>query len=63
MRIEEKMLILPALYVIKRRGKATTTDLINDLTIAFNPTGEDAQILSGRNNTKFSQKVRNLKSH
>lgn len=63
MRIEEKMLILPALYVIKRRGKASTTDLINDLTIAFNPSGEDAEILAGRNDTKFSQKVRNLKSH
>ncbi|SFC56633.1 HNH endonuclease [Butyrivibrio sp. YAB3001] len=63
MRIEEKMLILPALYAIKRRGSATTSDLINDLTIVFNPVGEDAKILDGRNDTKFSQKVRNLVSH
>ena len=63
MSIEEKMLILPALFMIKRRGKAKTTDLITDLTIAFNPSGEDAKILAGRNDTKFSQKVRNLKSH
>lgn len=63
MSIEEKMLILPALFIIKRRGKAKTTDLITDLTIAFNPSGEDAKILAGRNDTKFSQKVRNLKSH
>lgn len=63
MRIEEKMLVLPALYIIKRRGQATTSDLIEELTIAFNPSGEDAVILAGRNDTKFSQKVRNLVSH
>ena len=63
MRIEENELILPALYIIKRRGSATTSDLIGDLTIFFNPTGEDAKLLSGRNDTKFSQKVRNLVSH
>jgi len=63
MRIEEKELILPALYIIKRRGSATTSDLIGELTIFFNPSGEDAEILSGRSDTKFSQKVRNLVSH
>lgn len=63
MRIEEKMLILPALYIIKRKGKATTSDLIAELTYVFNPSGEDAEILAGRNDTKFSQKVRNLVSH
>ncbi len=63
MRIKENMLILPALYIIKRRGRATTSDLIKDLTIVFNPDGEDAKILAGRNDTKFSQKVRNLVSH
>ena len=63
MRIEEKMLVLPALYIIKRKGKATTSDLIAELTYVFNPSGEDAEILAGRNDTKFSQKVRNLVSH
>ena len=63
MRIEEKMLILPALYIVKRNGKATTSDLIAELTYVFNPSGEDAEILVGRNDTKFSQKVRNLVSH
>ena len=29
----------------------------------MHPTGLDAQLLSGRNDTYFSQKVRNLKSH
>lgn len=63
MRVEERMLILPALYIIKRRGNATTSDLQKELEIVFNPSGEDAAILAGRNDTKFSQKVRNLVSH
>ena len=63
MRIEEKTLILPTLYIIKRDGAVSTTDLIAELTAVFNPTGEDAAILAGRKDTKFSQKVRNLKSH
>ena len=63
MRIEEKMLILPALYIIDRNEGATTSTLIEELTAVFKPNGEDAKILAGRNDTKFSQKVRNLKSH
>lgn len=63
MRIKEKDLILPALYIIKFRGSANTSDLIEELTVFFKPSGEDAEILSGRNDTKFSQKVRNLVSH
>ena len=35
MRIEEKMLILPTLYIIKKRGSATTSDLIQELTLLF----------------------------
>ena len=31
------MLILPALYIIKRKGKATTSDLISELIYVFNP--------------------------
>lgn len=63
MRISEKALILPALYIINQYGEARTSDLIRELTILFAPTGEDAEILEGRNDTKFSQKVRNLVSH
>lgn len=63
MRIEEKDLILPTLYILKRDGATSTSDLIAELTAVFNPQGEDAAILNGRNDTKFSQKVRNLKSH
>ena len=63
MRIEEKTLILPALYIICRDGSVSTSDLIAELTAVFRPTGEDAVILADRSDTKFSQKVRNLKSH
>lgn len=59
-RITENELVLPALYVIYLNKKANTTKIKNDLTNVFNPQGEDAKILAGRNDTKFSQIVRNL---
>lgn len=59
-RIKESELQLPALYVIYRSGKANTSQIIRELTAVFHPQGEDAQILAGRNDTKFSQIVRNL---
>ena len=37
--------------------------MIVELRSIFNPTGEDAEILQGRNDDKFSQIVRNLVSH
>jgi len=62
-RITESDLILPALYVIQRQPGITTGELIKELRAIFNPTGEDAEILQGRNDDKFSQIVRNLVSH
>lgn len=64
-RITERQLILPALYLManKDEGYITTSDLISQLTDIMNPVGEDAEILQDRNDTYFSQKVRNLKSH
>jgi predicted restriction endonuclease len=62
-RIDEKTLILPALYLIGEKPGIRTTELIEALTEYFRPEGEDAKILAGRKDTKFSQKVRNLKSH
>lgn len=62
-RITEPDLILPALYVIDGHPGITTGELIVELRYIFNPTGEDAEILSGRNDDKFSQIVRNLVSH
>ena len=59
-RIEEKSLILPALFFINEEGELNTSEIIKKLEAALSPTGEDAEILSGRSDTKFSQKVRNL---
>ncbi|MCI8514277.1 MAG: HNH endonuclease [Lachnospiraceae bacterium] len=62
-RIDERTLILPALYLIGEKPGIRTSELIEELTEYFQPEGEDAKILAGRTDTKFSQKVRNLKSH
>lgn len=44
-------------------GFMTTTNLIENLTISMKPTGSDCDILEGRSDTRFSQKVRNTVSH
>lgn len=44
-------------------GIITTTDLIQKLRDIMKPSGEDLNILSGRTDDKFSQKVRNLRAH
>lgn len=63
-RISEEQLVIPALYSIYRRGgKASTSELHEDLRKIMQPTGEDLAILAKRTDDKFSQKVRNLKSH
>ena len=63
-RITESQLILPGLYLMNANGgEISTSSLIKGLTNIMHPTGQDAQILSGRRDTYFSQKVRNLKSH
>ena len=59
----ESELIRPALECIARLGSATTTDLIEELTASMSPEGHDAEIIDNRNDTFFSQKVRNLVSH
>lgn len=64
-RITESQLVLPALYLLSKseNGFVSTSDLISQLTEVMHPTGQDADILAGRADTYFSQKVRNLKSH
>lgn len=62
-RISERELVVPALRIIAESPGISTTDLIKKLAAALRPTGEDLEILSGRKDTKFSQKVRNLRSH
>lgn len=62
--ISEKELIVPALKLIAEQTKGlTTTELIKLLRQELKPTGRDIEILNGRNDDVFSQKVRNLISH
>jgi hypothetical protein len=64
-RIRERDVRVPALEIMASQngGYISTSDLIAELEKHFHPQGEDAQILDNRNDTKFSQIVRNLKSH
>ena len=64
-RIRERDLIIPALRSIADapRGEMTTTNLIAALEEEFAPEGQDSEVLNDRNDTYFSQKVRNLVSH
>lgn len=64
-RITESELVLPSLYLmtLNPHGCISTSELIELLTQILKPKGIDAQILNNRNDTYFSQKVRNLKSH
>lgn len=63
--IRERDLVIPALRAAAARqdGEVRTADLIEALTAEFQPEGRDAEILEGRQDTYFSQKVRNLVSH
>lgn len=64
-RISERELILPALWCMHRvEGQViSTTALMQCLRDVLRPSGEDLSILAGRTDDKFSQKVRNLRSH
>ena len=64
-RIHESDLTIPALRIAnsKQGGFITTKELISHLERMFNVSGEDAEILEGRSDTKFSQIVRNIISH
>lgn len=64
-RVTEGQLVVPSLVLLNQAadGTMTTTDLSKRLRSLLNPSGDDLAILSGRNDDRFSQKVRNLKSH
>lgn len=60
----ETDLVVPALEIIARRPDGiTTTELQSELKASLRPSGDDLTLLAGRGDDKFSQKVRNLKSH
>jgi hypothetical protein len=62
-RISERDLVLPALFCIDNAEELSTSGLTVCLRNLLKPQGEDLEILAGRNDDKFSQKVRNLRSH
>ncbi len=51
------------LEIIKQNPSIRTSELINEARKIMLPDGEDTEILNNRNDDKFSQKVRNIKSH
>ena len=60
----EPDLIIPALEIIAAHPDGIdTSELLSLLRRQLKPTGEDLEILAGRSDDKFSQKVRNLRSH
>jgi len=63
--ISETDLVIPALRLAasKAQWEITTSELIEELAELFQPSGKDAEIIPGRKDTYFSQKVRNLISH
>lgn len=55
---------MPAVVIIAANPHGiTTTELSKQLRQRLEPSGDDLTLLAGRNDDKFSQKVRNLKSH
>jgi hypothetical protein len=64
-RISERELVVPTLRLLDngKREWMATSDIIARLTELLAPSGQDAEILDGRSDTYFSQKVRNMISH
>jgi hypothetical protein len=64
-RISEREMVVPTLRLLDNgnTGWMATSDIIARLTELFAPSGQDAEILEGRSDTYFSQKVRNMISH
>jgi 5-methylcytosine-specific restriction enzyme A len=61
--LQERDLLLPALLVIEELGTASTSQLQTHLRALLEPAGDDLLPLVNRPDDRFSQKVRNLKSH
>lgn len=51
------------LAIIRDNPGIRTSGLIAEARRQMRPEGEDLEILDNRNDDKFSQKVRNIKSH
>lgn len=62
-RVKESEIVKPALKIIKDNPGINTSELIEELQKVVELYPGDKEILNGRNDTKFSQIVRNLISH
>ena len=64
-RISERELVVPTLRLLDdgNRGWMATSEIIARLTELFAPSGQDAEMLEGRGDSYFPQKVRNMISH
>lgn len=62
-RVKESEIVKPALKIIKDNPGISTSELIKELQKIIELYPGDKEILAGRNDTKFSQIVRNLISH
>ncbi|NCD00125.1 MAG: hypothetical protein EOL95_10550 [Bacteroidia bacterium] len=65
MALSENQLIVPALLAMLNspNGSIQTSDLINEISQQFVLDGQDLSPLQNRNDEKYTQIVRNLKSH
>ena len=63
--ISEADLLIPTLRKLASQpnGRMPTSCLIVELETLLEPSGEDAEILQGRQDSHFSQIVRNMVSH
>lgn len=59
----ENEIVDVVLEIIRNNPGIRTSELIAEARAQMNPSGEDLEILDDRNDDKFSQKVRNIKSH
>lgn len=59
----EEEIVKVVLDIIRDNEGIRTSELIDEARQRMKPSGEDLEILDGRNDDKFSQKVRNIKSH
>lgn len=59
----ERIFRVPFMIFLKENGNSTSDEIISYLREQFNPDGHDAEIIFGRKDDYFSQKVRNIKSH
>ena len=60
---ESELIPAAVRIILKETNGIETRDLITELRNLMIPSGEDLERLSNRSDDKFSQKVRNLKSH